>query len=225
MLCSLWEDIDSLTFTLHHSDGTQKADGSNSDHQSDSETNQSSEPELEELDLDTTRPQQVEESGCGLERELDAHVERDTSDGHLQDEGSEDNEVDLGVSVSNFEDIEMPDSLHNNVSLLSQEYLQIDTYTILKFETATTAIGLAAVAESEMDAVPETSKYAVDVPGRPKRQRAPRQQHVDALNGCLCGEVLQPLSNGVLKCKQAGCETQWVPNNLNQIEILLILGF
>ena len=27
---------------------------------------------------------------------------------------------------------------------------------------------------------------------------------VDALNGCLCGEVLHSLSDGVLKCKQAG---------------------
>ena len=60
---------------------------------------------------------------------------------------------------------------------------------------APTGIGLTDVIESS---------------GRPKRKRAQRQQDVDALNGCLCGEVLQLSSDGVLKCKQVGCETQWV---------------
>jgi len=45
--------------------------------------------------------------------------------------------------------------------------------------------------------------------GRSKRKRVPRQL-ADALNGCLCGLVLNRSSNGVLECKQAGCETQWV---------------
>ncbi|KAF8219240.1 hypothetical protein L208DRAFT_1342016, partial [Tricholoma matsutake] len=29
------------------------------------------------------------------------------------------------------------------------------------------------------------------------------------LNGCLCGSVLSSSLNGVVKCRQAGCETQW----------------
>jgi hypothetical protein len=45
--------------------------------------------------------------------------------------------------------------------------------------------------------------------GRPKRKRVPRQL-ADALNGCLCGSVLNSSLSGVVKCKQAGCETQWV---------------
>ncbi len=45
--------------------------------------------------------------------------------------------------------------------------------------------------------------------GRPKRKRVPRQL-VDALNGCLCGSVLNSSLSGIVKCKQAGCETQWV---------------
>ena len=45
--------------------------------------------------------------------------------------------------------------------------------------------------------------------GRSKRKRVPRRL-ADALNGCLCGQVLDSSLNGVLKCKQAGCETQWV---------------
>ncbi|KAF8237650.1 hypothetical protein L208DRAFT_1246078, partial [Tricholoma matsutake] len=31
----------------------------------------------------------------------------------------------------------------------------------------------------------------------------------DALNGCLCRSVLDSTMDGVLNCKQAGCETQW----------------
>ena len=45
--------------------------------------------------------------------------------------------------------------------------------------------------------------------GRSKRKRVPCKL-ADALNGCLCGQVLDSSLNGVLECKQAGCETQWV---------------
>ena len=45
--------------------------------------------------------------------------------------------------------------------------------------------------------------------GWSKCKRVPRKLE-DALNGCLCGLVLDRSSNGVLMCKQAGCETQWV---------------
>ncbi|KAF8221069.1 hypothetical protein L208DRAFT_1330235, partial [Tricholoma matsutake] len=31
----------------------------------------------------------------------------------------------------------------------------------------------------------------------------------DTLNGCLCRSVLNSSLSGVIKCKQAGCETQW----------------
>ena len=48
-----------------------------------------------------------------------------------------------------------------------------------------------------------------EISGRSKRKRVPRNI-ADALNGCLCGQVLDRLTDGVLKCNQAGCETQWV---------------
>ncbi|KAF8816843.1 hypothetical protein BYT27DRAFT_7076331, partial [Phlegmacium glaucopus] len=45
--------------------------------------------------------------------------------------------------------------------------------------------------------------------GRPKRKRVLR--HIaDALNGCLCGSVLDRSMSEILKCKHASCETQWV---------------
>lgn len=58
---------------------------------------------------------------------------------------------------------------------------------------------------------PATEIYS-EIPselGRPKRKRVPRQL-ADALNGCLCGSVLDGSLSGVVKCKQTGCETQWV---------------
>lgn len=51
---------------------------------------------------------------------------------------------------------------------------------------------------------------------RSKHKRVP-QKLEGVLNRCLCGLVLDCSSNGVLMCKQAGCETQWVssPDNVN----------
>ena len=62
---------------------------------------------------------------------------------------------------------------------------------------------------------PSTQATAVEITpafvdsGRSKRKRIPRQL-ADALNGCLCGLVLDCSMDGVLRCNQAGCETQWV---------------
>ena len=50
--------------------------------------------------------------------------------------------------------------------------------------------------------IPEESGWS-------KRKRVPRKL-ADTLNGCLCGQVLDSSLNGVLECKQAGCETRWV---------------
>ena len=49
--------------------------------------------------------------------------------------------------------------------------------------------------------------------GQSKRKRVLRKP-VDALDGCLCGLVLNRSMEGVLQCKQAGCETQWVSTNV-----------
>jgi len=55
----------------------------------------------------------------------------------------------------------------------------------------------------------ESNAQVPEESGRSKRKRVPRRL-ADALNGCLCGLVLDSSLIGVLKCKQAGCETQWV---------------
>ena len=62
---------------------------------------------------------------------------------------------------------------------------------------------------------PET----VENSGRSKRKRVPRQL-VDALNGCLCGLVLDCSMDGVLACNQAGCETQWVSTTVSGMKVL-----
>ncbi|KAF8223058.1 hypothetical protein L208DRAFT_1319003, partial [Tricholoma matsutake] len=41
----------------------------------------------------------------------------------------------------------------------------------------------------------------------------------DALNGCLCRQVLDSSLNGVLECKQAGCETQWYHLQCVELEL------
>jgi len=46
--------------------------------------------------------------------------------------------------------------------------------------------------------------------GRSKRKIVPQQAETDALNGCLCGLVIKPSSEGAILCKKKGCETQWV---------------
>jgi hypothetical protein len=49
--------------------------------------------------------------------------------------------------------------------------------------------------------------------GRSKRKRIPRKQVLDTLNGCLCGDVVDPSelpSDTIIKCKEMGCETEWV---------------
>ncbi|KAF8231999.1 hypothetical protein L208DRAFT_1393391 [Tricholoma matsutake] len=57
-------------------------------------------------------------------------------------------------------------------------------------------------ATTEFQAVPKESGWS-------KRKRILRQLG-DALNGCLCGSVLNSTMDGILNCKQASCETQWV---------------
>jgi len=59
------------------------------------------------------------------------------------------------------------------------------------------------------------SEVAVEA-GRSKQKRIPRKQVLDTLNGCLCGEVVDPLellSDTIIKCKEIGCETEWVTSN------------
>jgi hypothetical protein len=60
---------------------------------------------------------------------------------------------------------------------------------------------IQAAAAMEIE-IPEESGWS-------KRKRVPHKL-ADTLNGCLCGQVLDSSLNGVLECKQAGCETQWV---------------
>jgi len=49
--------------------------------------------------------------------------------------------------------------------------------------------------------------------GRSKRKRVTtrlNEVNDSHFTDCLCGSVADPASDGVLMCKQVGCETQWV---------------
>jgi hypothetical protein len=53
----------------------------------------------------------------------------------------------------------------------------------------------------------------VEETGQSKRKWVPRKHVLNTLNGCLCGEVVDSLkmpSNAIIKCKELGCETEWV---------------
>ena len=40
------------------------------------------------------------------------------------------------------------------------------------------------------------------------------------LNACLCGEVVDPSMEGIVKCKRISCETQWVSaQNVENLEV------
>jgi hypothetical protein len=74
-----------------------------------------------------------------------------------------------------------------------------------------TSLEVSTMSSNMVNHAPET-EIGFEIPeesGRPKCKRVP-QQLADALNGCLCGSVLDSSLSGVVKCKQAGCETQWV---------------
>jgi len=77
--------------------------------------------------------------------------------------------------------------------------------------TANISSGVAAISFNEVNHIAATGIEAI-IPeelGRSKCKRIPRQL-ADTLNGCLCGLVLNSSLNGILKCRQASCETQWV---------------
>ena len=70
----------------------------------------------------------------------------------------------------------------------------------------------ASVGVGDVNDHRQAEEARIEIPeesGRSKRKRVQRQL-ADALNGCLCGLVLDSSSERVLKCKQAGCETLWV---------------
>jgi hypothetical protein len=76
--------------------------------------------------------------------------------------------------------------------------------------TANASTGVGTTSSNEINHIPAATEPEIpEESGRSKRKRVPRQL-ADALNGCLCGLVLDGSLGGVLKCKQAGCETQWV---------------
>jgi hypothetical protein len=95
-------------------------------------------------------------------------------------------------------------SLHQNVRKMYSHKLLINRKRDMTVEIST------AIVDSDLPIrIDSTTK---DVPvleeiGRSKRRHTLKQI---VLDGCLCGVVADPASDGVLKCKQVGCETQWV---------------
>ncbi|KDR69496.1 hypothetical protein GALMADRAFT_215158 [Galerina marginata CBS 339.88] len=68
----------------------------------------------------------------------------------------------------------------------------------------------------EPDEEKESDHEVIDMSRRPKRKRVQRKL---ALDGCLCGSVLNGSTSGVLRCKHAGCETQWYHLECVELEL------
>ena len=65
----------------------------------------------------------------------------------------------------------------------------------------------ALAAQTSQEAAAEMIPENVEEASHPKRKRVSLKLVLDR---CLCGSVVNGLADGVLKCNQAGCETQWV---------------
>ena len=68
------------------------------------------------------------------------------------------------------------------------------------------------------------TKISSEIPaelGQPKHKMA-LCQIADTLNGCLCRSVLNSSLSGVIKCRQADCETQWVSTKCLIWAVLLL---
>lgn len=70
--------------------------------------------------------------------------------------------------------------------------------------------GFVSPAVQERDFATEVESEVTEGVERSKPKRVPRQVEVDALNGYLCGLVVEPSSEGALICKKKACVTQWV---------------
>lgn len=129
--------------------------------------------------------------------DFEGGIEVVMSDGREEAEAKDTNIDDMGVESvqpSINDSVSVMVSLLNNLLTWNE---QDNSLSLLAKNVSATEIG---------SQVPEEA-------GRSKRKRVP-QRLADALNGCLCGLVLSSSSRGVLKCKQPGCETQWVSKHL-----------
>src|SRR6266545_3415371 len=64
--------------------------------------------------------------------------------------------------------------------------------------------------EIQLSSAGAEEEGGIEISGRGRRKRIARR--IDDLNGCLCGTVVNSSADtsGIVKCRQPGCETQWV---------------
>jgi UDP-N-acetylglucosamine pyrophosphorylase len=77
--------------------------------------------------------------------------------------------------------------------------------------TANMSTGAVSVTSSnEENHIPAATKPEIPEEFGQSNHKRVLRQLTDVLNGCLCRLVLNGSFGAILKCKQAGCETQWV---------------
>ena len=76
--------------------------------------------------------------------------------------------------------------------------------------TANASTGVGATSSNKVNHIPAATEPEILEESGWSRHKWVPQQPTDMLNGCLCRLVLNGSLGRVLKCKQAGCKTQWV---------------
>ena len=79
-----------------------------------------------------------------------------------------------------------------------------------RVNTANASTGVGVTSSNEENHISAATEPEIPEESGWLRRKRVLRQLADALNRCLCGLVLDGSSGGVLRCKQAGCETQWV---------------
>ena len=73
-------------------------------------------------------------------------------------------------------------------------------------------------------ATDEMHSKSIENLGRSMRKRGGHVVDRLNLNMCLCGSVVDPSMDGIIKCKRPSCETQWVSlvDTFNDLDLHLI---
>jgi len=196
-----------------------------------------------ESDSDNEDSSESEGSTSDCDEDIDVHQEEAIQRSQSRNsDSSSNNEVDGGLEGRNNWGIVRMRNSEDIATVVDREPISIDSVSVhqnygraitykgfqgdkdleaLRGEQGSTEDGIPDSAGPDIieAPIPTTiqveSEVAVEA-GRSKRKRIPRKQVLDTLNGCLCGEVVDPLelpSDAIIKCKAMGCETEWVTSN------------
>ena len=183
--------------------------------ESDSDSKDSSDEDIDVHQEETMRRSHSRNSNSSGDDEVDGELEGRNKSGNF---GGMRNSEDTATVVDR-------EAISINSVSLHKNYGKAFTYKGLQgdkdFEAlhgqqgSTEALAGPDIVDSEAPSPITIESEVASEAGRSKRKRILRKEVLDTLNGCLCGEVVNPLilpSDAIIKCKEMGCETEWVSN-------------